>query len=176
MVRWLLVGALTALCVGFSGGVAVGETAPNGTYLMIELAEPVSTRTHARGDTFAIRLAEPLVIEDRQVAPAGALGLGQVVDAAKAGLMGKPAKLVLAARYLDIEGRRAPLRGMQLGRRGHDNSDAALATSFIPYVGLAFFLIRGGDIELAEGVQARVRLAADVEFVSNAMTPEEQTP
>src|SRR6478736_9008088 len=60
-----------------------------GTVVMVELAEPVSTKTHKSGDTFAIRLAEPVVVQGQIVLQAGTKGLGEVTDAAKPGMGGK---------------------------------------------------------------------------------------
>jgi hypothetical protein len=90
----------------------------------LELAETVSTRTIKRGDTFALKLAAPLIVDGRVLIPAGVAGVGQVVDAGKPGLGGRPAKLVLAARRLEFDGRQAPLRGFFLGGTGADNTEA----------------------------------------------------
>ncbi|MEI9890138.1 MAG: hypothetical protein WDN45_05505 [Caulobacteraceae bacterium] len=58
---------------------------PAGRVVMVELAEPVSTKTHKPGDTFAIRLAEPVVVSGQLVLRAGTTGIGEVVEASKPG-------------------------------------------------------------------------------------------
>jgi hypothetical protein len=125
----------------------------------LELAETVSTRTIKRGDTFALKLAAPLIVDGRVLIPAGVAGVGQVVDAGKPGLGGRPAKLVLAARRLEFDGREAPLRGFFLGGTGADNTEATAVT--VALVGIAGFLIQGGHVEIPAGTRARAKLAQD---------------
>ena len=129
---------------------------------MIELAEPVSSRTINRGDMFKIRLSTPVMLGDRTVIPAGVSGMGQVVDAAPSNTLGRPAKLLLAARYLDVDGTHVPLRAMQLGRVGTDETGVAFAASFVPYAGILSVFIHGGEIEIPAGTMARAKLGADV--------------
>ena len=78
---------------------------PAGTVVMVELAEPVSTKTHKAGDRFPIRLAAPVIVDGQVVLPAGTPGVGHVVQASGPGLGGKGAKLVVSARLPD-RGRR----------------------------------------------------------------------
>ena len=89
-----------------------------GTTVEVELADQVSTKVQKTGDTFPLRLAAPLVVDGRLILRAGATGGGEVVEASKPGMGGKPAKLVLAARYLTDGKTRVPLQGLQsCGRR-----------------------------------------------------------
>jgi hypothetical protein len=132
----------------------------------VELAEPVSTKTKRAGDTFALRLAEPLVVNGQELLRKGTPGVGQVVTAARPGLGGKAAKLVLAAQYLNANGRRIPLEGLQIARAGRNNATEASAIgltglAFAPlgFVGLA---VHGGNVDLPEGLSASARLSTSV--------------
>jgi hypothetical protein len=141
----------------------------------IELAEPVSSETAHRGDKFAIRLAAPIMVDQRLVVPAGATGGGEVVFSEAAGILGKPGTLVLAARYIDFAGQRLPLRAFRLGAGGHDNSNAVfvadVAVSAVAGVfGLVTIVIPGGNIKFPVGTLANAKLASDV-TVSNAPPP-----
>jgi len=147
-----------------------------GTLVLIELAEPVSSRTIKRGDMFKIRLAAPVKLGDRTVIPAGVSGMGQVVDAAPSGTLGRPAKLLLAARYLDVDGTQVRLRAMQLGRVGTDETGVVLATSFIPYVGFLGAFLHGGEIEIPAGTPASAKLAADVPAAPPTAAPPGEAP
>jgi hypothetical protein len=131
-----------------------------GTPVTIEIAEPISTKTVKQGDTFAIRLAEPLSFEGRVVVPAGATGVGQVVDAGRAGIGGKPAKLVLAARYFEHDGKQWRLRGLKFGGAGTDRANTAMALSLA--VGVVGILVHGGEIDIAPGTRADAKLAEDL--------------
>src|ERR1700761_9037111 len=84
-----------------------GPAAPGavmGTVIDIEITESISTKTCKPEGMFAIRLASPIAVGGKVIIPAGAVGMGQIVDAEPAGALGRPAKLVLAARYLEING------------------------------------------------------------------------
>ncbi len=140
------------------------------TRVTIELAEEVSTTKKKRGDTFAIRLAEPIIVEGRTLVPAGALGGGEVVDAASGGIAGRPGKLILAARFLTVDGVRVPLRGFTLAGGGRDNGAAALALRVVPYVGIIALAIPGGNVVYPAGVQALAKIANDVDLPDPSAT------
>jgi hypothetical protein len=166
---------ITALCAVFALAAAPAVArrhsgacchVPAGTAVEVELTQVVSTKTEKAGDSFTLRLAEPLIVEGRIVLPAGAPGVGEVVESAKPGLGGKSAKLVLAARYLHPGGQRVSLVALQLSAAGRDNSMAAQAVgltgiAFAPlgFIGLA---IHGGDVTFPIGTRASARLAGDV--------------
>ena len=134
-------------------------TAPVGTVVQIEVVPLLSTRTMKRGDRFEIRLAEPLVIDGAVLLPAGLTGGGEVVHAAGPSIGGKPGEVILAARYLDYDGRRIPLKAMKLGRAGQDNGAASLAVSMVTPIGM---FIPGGHVEIVAGSRANAKLAADI--------------
>lgn len=142
---------------------AARREAPADTLVAIEIAQPISTRTVKQGDMFAIRLSEPIKVDGVVIVPAGITGQGQVVDAGKAGMMGKPAKLVLAVRYLDWNGGRIPLHGFRWAEKtGQDRTDTVMAASFVPYAGVLSIFIHGGEIDVPEGAQGMAKLGAPV--------------
>jgi hypothetical protein len=110
---------------------------------------------------FAIRLASPVAVGAQVILPAGATGKGQVVDAAAAGPLGRPAKLLLAARYLEVDGVRLPLRGFSLGSAGVDNTNVVMAASFVPYVGILAGFMKGGEIVIPAGALGQAKIASD---------------
>jgi hypothetical protein len=147
-----------------------------GTVVMIELAEPVSTKTLKTGDTFAIRLAEPVVARGQIVLPAGTKGVGEVVEAAKPGLGGKSAKLVLAARSLTApNGAGVPLKALQLAAagQGHATAATALGVAGIGFMPLGFvgFAIHGGDVTFPAGTEATAKLASAATLHSLGRAP-----
>lgn len=149
---------------------------PAGTVVMLELAQPVSTKTHKAGDTFAIRLAEPIVARGQLVLNAGATGVGEVVESAKPGMGGKSAKLVLAARSLTLpNGAQLPLKGLQLSAagKGHETAATALGIGGIGFAPLGFvgFAIHGGDVSFPSGTQATAKLASATTLRSLGRAP-----
>ncbi|HEY4029781.1 MAG TPA: hypothetical protein VGM25_05515 [Caulobacteraceae bacterium] len=148
----------------------------SGTVVMVQLAEPVSTKTHKTGDTFAIRLAEPVVVRGQIVLPAGTTGVGEVTDASKPGMGGKGAKLVLSARSLTGPGgTQLPLKGLQLAAtgRGHAQAATALGLGGIGFAPLGFvgIAIHGGDVEFPAGTEATAKLGTSATLRAQGKAP-----
>jgi len=144
---------------------------PAGSPVFVELAQPVSSRTAKPGDMFPIRLVTPINLDGRLLVAAGAMGEGQVVDAGRTGALGRPAKLVLAARYIKTDSMRIDLRAFRLGAAGRDNSNTIMVASFVPYVGLLAVFMQGGEIEVPAGTVGQAKLAADLPAPVSAVAP-----
>jgi len=140
-----------------------------GTEFEVELTELLSSRTSKLGDKFAIRLAAPVVVDGVEVVPAGAVGQGEVIDVASAGLGGKQGKLIVAARHLELNGVPVRVRGMTFTVSGTSRVD--MATVAVIAVGAVGYFIQGGNIEIPAGTRATVRLAKDVDLPPRAPSP-----
>ncbi len=116
-----------------------------------DLGSKISTT----GETFAIRLAKAIVIDGREVIPAGTTGQGEVVHAKKAGGSGASGELVLAARYLDFGDRRLKLRSLRVGLAGRDAMQAALAVSTLATP--LGFILTGRNVDFAKGTVAMAK-------------------
>ena len=140
-----------------------GLLAPAGSEVTIELTERVGTRGHRHGDHFRLKLAEPLVVDDRVVIPAGAAGEGEIVDVARPGMSGRPGKLILAARYVDVGGTHVALNALRLSGVGESRRDrsAALSIGGLPGT-LVALVLTGGDLEYPAGARAQAKILADV--------------
>lgn len=141
---------------------------PAGTPVELQLLDDVGSRGK-RGDRFRIRLSEPLLQGDAVVVPAGAEGIGEITYAAKAGMAGKPGELLLAARYLVIDGRQVRLRAFRLGGSGQDHTAGAFALAFA--TGPFALFLHGGEIEIPAGATGVAKLAEDL-FVAAPGAPE----
>ena len=130
-----------------------------GTRVDVELVDGVSTKTARTGDSFALRLAAPLVVNGRLVLPIGTPGAGQVIQATRPGMGGKAAKLVLAARYLQAGDARVPLQGLQLYAAGRNNGRTASLA------------VRGGNVDFPAGLRAHASLAKDMLLPSLGPAP-----
>lgn len=135
----------------------------NGTVVDIEIAEPLSSQRRKRGEKFVLRLAEPLALDGHTVLPAGTAGVGEIIHAASSGGGGKAGELLLAARYLEFDGRQLPLRGFRIGASGKSNAQAALAASIA--IGPFAQFIHGREIEIPAGTRANAKLAADTMLI-----------
>jgi hypothetical protein len=154
---------------------------PKLTTMVIEILEPLGSKSSTSLQTYRIALREPIVIDGVELVPAGVTGLGEVVHAKKAGGMGAAGELVLAARYLDFEGRQMRLRSMVLAgpptgkdRIGTVNAiNTAGAATLLP-ISLIGYFIGGGNIEIPAGTLANAKLAADFTIAAPAPpTPNE---
>lgn len=123
----------------------------------IEIMQELSSATAKTGDRFPIRLAAPIFVDGRIVVAAGAAGYGEVVHAQKKGMGGGGGELLLAARYLEVDGQRLRLRSFKAGRFGKNQVTAALVTSYAlgPF-GLA---VTGKDAAFAVGSVAEAKIA-----------------
>jgi hypothetical protein len=137
-------------------------TLPAATSIKIALEAQVGSKVSQTGQSFPIRLVEPVVVDGVEVLPAGLKGEGQVVHAKKGGMAGSAGELVLAARYLDFHGRRIELRSFkfleaedQASTKGKDNVGLASATNAV--IGPLGFLIGGGNTLIEPGTIATAK-------------------
>lgn len=119
---------------------------PEGTTVVLEILDPISSASAKRGDTFRLRVQETLSVDGVVVLAAGTEGVGEIVHAEPSRGGGKPGELILAARRLQIGERSVRLRGFKLGGAGKDTSGVALGASF----GLGPFahFIHGKEIQI----------------------------
>lgn len=137
---------------------------PAGTVVQVELTEALSSRASQQEQLFELRLAEPIVVNGREVVAAGALGGGEVIDAHPSAFGGRQGRLIISGRFIEINGQRARIRGMQITAAGEDRGNTALAVSMIPYAGIAGIFVQGGEVEIPIGSRGTARLAEDVEI------------
>jgi hypothetical protein len=157
-------------------------TIPAGTPVEIELTQLVSSKAAKPGDHFSLKLARNLVYNGVIVMANGAQGQGEVVDAAPAGLAGRPGKLILAARWVELASVHLPLHSFKLSGSGRDDSKTAIALLALPYAGILAVGIHGGNIDYPAGTRALAKVAVDTFIaasptsVSPPTTPNPPTP
>lgn len=146
-----------------------GLLLPKTTPIIIAIEKELGSKISQTGETFPIRLVQPVLVEGVEVLPAGITGQGEVVHAKKAGLAGAAGELVLAARYLDLNGRRIELRSfrfMEAGEsslgKGQDNTGVSNMTTAL--AGPIGFLIGGGNTNVMPGTVANAKIRNDELF------------
>jgi len=135
---------------------------PANTPVVFDILDPISSKTAKIDAMFTIRTTVPVVIDGKTVIPAGALGQGQIVHAAKARAMGKAGELILAARYVDCGDVHVTLRGFHLDRAGKDRADQAFVAS-MAFTPAGFFVV-GGESTVMAGSHANARLMSAVDL------------
>lgn len=151
---------------------------PKGTPILIEITDLVSTKTAVRDDFFNIKLATPIIFNGEIIIPAGTIGKGQVVDSGKPRAGGGSGQLVIAARYLEYNGQKIPLRGLKLEVSGTDRSGTSAGVSSVaslagPVGALAGFFVSGGHMEVPAGTHASAKLGIDYIINSDTIPPKE---
>lgn len=131
-----------------------------GTPVELEIVEAISSRSRIRGDRFALRLRAPVMADHVTAIPAGTPGVGEIVHAERSRGGGKPGELLLAARYLELNGIQIPLRAMKLGGQGKDRSGTAIGVAVA--IGPFAQFIRGREIEIPPGTVAGAKLAVEL--------------
>jgi hypothetical protein len=132
---------------------------PLGTLIEIEITDSISSKTANIGDTFSIRLAESVVMDDRLVLPVGTTGRGEVTHVARAGFGGRPGELILMVRYLQCGAERIPLGHLHFDATGKAHLGAAFAANMV--VPLAGLLISGDEVLVQAGTHANARTTKD---------------
>ena len=146
-----------------------GLLLPKTTPLIIAIDKELGSKISHTGETFPIRLVQSVSVDGVEVLPAGITGQGEVVHAKKAGLAGAAGELVLAARYLDLGGRRIELRSfrfMEAGEsslgKGQDNTGVSNITTAV--AGPIGFFIGGGNTNVLPGTVANAKTRNDELF------------
>jgi hypothetical protein len=153
--------------------VAETTTIAAGTTIVIRLIDPISSSTATQGQFFPIELAEPVMLGDREIIPAGIRGEGQVVHARHRGWGGGAGELILAARYLQCGERRVALRAFHLGVAGRDGaSTSVIATVAVGVVGA---VVTGRSAHVPAGSLATARLVEAIRLDQAAEAPATQT-
>jgi hypothetical protein len=134
---------------------------PAFTPVDIVILAPLNSKTSMIGEMFPIMLAAPIVHEGKTLVPAGATGEGEVIHAAKARAAGKAGELILAARYVQVDGQKIMLRSFKYGSNsGKSNVDEAWVAGAVVAAPLTLF-ISGGNVDIPKGSLAQAKTATD---------------
>lgn len=158
-----------------------GPAIPALTPVSVRILAPLGSKSSTTGEFFPIELAAAIVVDGREVTPAGARGEGEVVHAKPAGGGGAAGELVLAARYVMLGERRLRLRSLRLSLAGKDAIGkvgafgAAAAVSPVP-LGLLGFAIAGRNVEIPSGTIAAAKTAEAFPLEPAAADPARPTP
>ena len=148
---------------------ATSRVLPAGSVVELALTKPVGSKLSKRGDRFGIRLAQDLKLDGVVVLPAGVEGEGEVIHAAPGKMGGGPGELLLAARFLDRDGVRVPLKALKMGRAGKDNVDNAVIVGML--AGPFALFVQGGEVVIPAGTLANAKLAADLPAPASISNP-----
>lgn len=118
-------------------------TVPALTPVIVRIEDEISSKANKSGDRFRITVAEDVRVGDAVVIPAGSVGEGEVIHAAKRGAGGKAGELIVMARFVRVGDNEIRLRSFALGAAGTDKSVDSLAASLV--FGPFGLIQKGGD-------------------------------
>ena len=149
---------------------------PSLTAVELVIDADLGSKTSQNGQTFPIALHRPLVIGGKEILPAGTPGRGEVVWAKKSGGSGASGELVLAARYLDVNGRQLRLRSMRVAEVGEDRFKTVHALNIataatVPALAIVGFFISGKQAFVTKGTIVAAKTAE--EFILDDAAAEE---
>lgn len=141
-------------------GGAPAPCVPPLTPVKLVIRTHLGSKISTSGEMFEIELDQPILVDGKVAIPAGTRGVGEVVHAKKNGGSGASGELVLAARYLDVGGRRLRLRSLNFAVSAPDRvgtvNTMAVASPALALIG---FFVKGKGIDLPEGTMADAKTA-----------------
>lgn len=135
---------------------------PAMTPVQLQIMTDIDSKTAKIGEMFPIKLSGPITIDGKLVVEQGITGQGEIVHAAKARAAGKAGELILAARYLDWNGVRIPLRTFRYGPEVGESRVAEAMGAAVVIAAPVALLIAGGEMRVPAGTRAIAKVSADV--------------
>ena len=142
--------------------------------IQFTLDSAISSKTAQPGGLFQLKVADDLVINNVLVIPAGTPAFGEVIHAQKSGGFGKAGELLLAIRYIDLNGQQIKMRTFK-PLQGKDDTRTASNLALVPVVGLFVPFIRGGEIELPVNTLVQALVTSETTVTQKeSIVPEKQ--
>ncbi len=122
--RWKIAAIAAAAAIGLTGCSSEGmpwspaptATLPSGTSIKVRTTTAISTKTFNDGATFTATLAEPLMVDGKQIAPKGAEVGGVVVRSDEGGRVKGVASLTVRLARLSVGGEEVPIETSTLAK------------------------------------------------------------
>ena len=145
---------------------------PQGTRMLFEVEEPLSTDTHSAGDEFVLRLVEDVQGVNGALIPAGATAQGVVTEAEESGGSDEEAILAVEVRSLHVNGQAREMAttiegaDVEAGARDSGTRSAAKVATGAA-AGAIMGQILGGDTRsTTQGAAAGAAAGAGVAFMT----------
>ena len=110
--------AVDAAAAAADGAAPVADTpapatllVPRDTPVHLMVVSEVTTKTHAEGHKFKLRVDQPVLVDGRELIPVGATAWGEVTSAKSSGNIGKSGKLSARLLTIDLNGTSIPIDG-----------------------------------------------------------------
>jgi hypothetical protein len=141
----------------------------DGAEVNLKLAQALSSKTAAVGDSVEMVLDQDLIVNTFLVAKKGSRAVATVSNAKKAGMAGKGGELNLRLEYLKAGDTKVKLRGAQ-GKNGDSKTGATVG--LVIAFGVLGFMKHGKQAEVKEGTPVKAYVDEDVQVASLGPAPE----
>jgi len=172
--RWWTAFVVGALSFGLPGQASAQAAdmkqvmLRQGTPVLMELQETLSSRRSREGDRFRLRVSEPVRVEGIIVIPVGTSAVGEVTKVVKKGAFGRSGKLDTRLLYVQMGDERIPLTG-RANDEGEGGTGATVAVAVVAGVFSAF--VTGTSAELPVGSILTAYVATDQPMLVSAVAP-----
>ncbi len=121
---------------------------PRDTPIHLMVVSEVTTKTHAAGHRFRLRVNEPVRLAQQTIIPVGASAWGEVLSAESSGNLGRSGRLSARLLYVEANGRNIPISG-ELSSKG--NSGTAETVMGVLSLGVFGLFAKGNNAKLKAG-------------------------
>lgn len=129
------------------------------TPVHLMVVNEVSTKDHAAGHKFPLRVDRAVVVAGREVIPAGATAWGELVEAESSGNVGKRGKLSARLTHIDLAGRAVPIEGETTADGKSGKGETILGVLALGPLGL---FAKGNNAKIKAGERMTAFIAEDV--------------
>ena len=98
---------------------------PANTAVMLRMNSDLSSKTAKEGSMFDLSVADPVMVDGYVVIPMNARAVGEVTWLTGKGAFGKSGKMNIELRYIEVAGRRIPIKG-SFRQEGEGNTAATI--------------------------------------------------
>lgn len=162
--RFLFTAVAIALCANMALAKDVRVVIPESTFVVVHLAEPMSSKDVHTGDVFQFVVAKDVVVDGYTVIRAGSKGVGHVTEAHSAGTHGKAGGIRIAFDTVySVDGTAVAVAHTKEAEEQDRSTLGATALGIILTGGLGLFFhnfVHGSDITIPDDAQTNVLTVA----------------
>ena len=142
-------------------------TIPAGSDIVVRMVDSIDTETDGAGEVFTARLAEPLMVENIEVAPRGSDIRGRIAEVQGAGRVSGSAELRLELSQIEVNGIPYALTTVEYSEVGEGRGEeTATRVGTAAGVGALIGLIAGGGKGAAIGAGVGAGAAGAVQVMT----------
>lgn len=141
------------------GSIANGLVIPRDTPVHLMVLSEVTTKTHAAGYRFKLRVNEPVEIGGQVVIPVGAIAWGQVTNAEASGNLGKAGSLEAELLYVEVGDKQIRIDGQT---RNEGNNGTAETVMGVLGLGVFGLFAKGNNAKIKAGEKFTAFTVEDV--------------